>query len=91
MHLTSALNCSEKNTQTLLRVILVVVSFIIYLETLTQHEILNSMHLTSAVNCWEKNTQTLLIVNIALAVTQHSLRDFNAALDSKEHALDIRL
>ena len=49
------------------------------------------MHLTSAVICLEKNTQTLLIVNIALAVTQHSLKDFNAALDSKQHALDIRL
>ena len=49
------------------------------------------MHLTSALNSLEKNTQELLIVNNNLGITQHSLGNFNAALDSYEHALDIRL
>ena len=49
------------------------------------------MHLTSALNCSEKNTQTLLSDSYHnLGVTQHSLGDFNAALDSLHHALDIR-
>ena len=39
-----------------------------------------------------KNTQALLIVIIySLGITQHSLGNFDAALNSKQHALDIRL
>ena len=49
------------------------------------------MHLTSALNCLEKNTQTLLIVIIALELLNISLGNFNAALYSKQHTLDIHL
>ena len=92
MHLTSALNCLEKNTKLLLRVIIALASLNIHLETSTQHWILNSMHLTSALNCLEKNMQALLIVIITLApLNMHSLGNFNTALESKQHALDISL
>ena len=49
------------------------------------------MHLTSALNFLEKNTQTLLIVIITLELLNSLLGNFNAALDSHQHAFDIRL
>ena len=48
------------------------------------------MQLTFALNCLEKNTHPTNSYH-SLGITQHSLRDFNAALDSKQHALNIRL
>ena len=48
------------------------------------------MRLTSALNCLKKNAD-ITESYYSLAVTHLSLGNFDAALDSKQHALDIRL
>ena len=48
------------------------------------------MHLTSALLFGEEHASTAYSYH-NLGITQHSLGNFNAALDCKQHALDIHL
>ena len=49
------------------------------------------MHLASALNCLGKKHASTAYSYYSLGITQHSLGNFDAALDSKQHALDIGL